>query len=114
MARAPPRLTPSDARFPHPALCRSQGEGSRQQRNMRLPELSMLRRELGQLGCTKGNLVVREGQMPEDMGETIAELVAKFDDTLVSGAAMRAGITDRKSTRLNSSHYCASRVPSSA
>src|SRR3546814_9940000 len=45
-------------------------------------------------GC---NLLIREG----------ATLIQTVDDVLEA-------VGDRKSTRLNSSHYCASRLPSSA
>ena len=37
-----------------------------------------------------------------------------FDVQLLGGAALHAGAIDRKSTRLNSSHYSRSRMPSSA
>src|SRR3546814_8121946 len=52
----------------------------------------------GYLGCALA---------PELMGG-----VATFDGW--HAAPLVAGILDRKSTRLNSSHYCASRMPSSA
>src|SRR3546814_4290325 len=44
-----------------------------------------------------------------------AELAGLIDDAAQAvGEAAGAGAVDRKSTRLNSSHYCASRMPSSA
>src|SRR3546814_10122099 len=43
--------------------------------------------------------------------------LAQFNSALIYfllAAAVAAGVLDRKSTRLNSSHYCASRMPSFA
>src|SRR3546814_4287410 len=48
-------------------------------------------------------------QSPEALGKTV-----KADTEHWSAVIRSAGIVDRKSTRLNSSYSCASRMPSSA
>src|SRR3546814_8732787 len=53
----------------------------------------------------------REAALP--MAETTLFRLASLTKTIVSAAAL-ALVEDRKSTRLNSSHSCASRMPSSA
>src|SRR3546814_3760154 len=45
---------------------------------------------------------------------SIVGIMAIDAHPLVVGQQVRRGVGDRKSTRLNSSHYCASRMPSSA
>src|SRR3546814_1163492 len=47
-----------------------------------------------------------------DNSYTLSYAVANTSDTPITGS--RVSGLDRKSTRLNSSHYCASRIPSSA
>src|SRR3546814_10086471 len=59
---------------------------------------------LSSLGLGKTLVTLAPETVAPDL---IAELTAR-------GVIVSAGHTDRKSTRLNSSHYCASRMPSSA
>src|SRR3546814_3795051 len=52
------------------------------------------------------------GMPSEEWGETPVAFVVLTEEA--DAESVRADCKDRKSTRLNSSHYCASRMPSSA
>src|SRR3546814_3860471 len=60
-----------------------------------------------------GTIVQPEGCVEIDPGEARAVVATFTDDDLIVGSRARWN-RDRKSTRLNSSHSCASRMPSSA
>src|SRR3546814_1826105 len=59
-----------------------------------------------------GEAQTRRFQEVQRFIETAAATQCGADGDVILGFAVGAG--DRKSTRLNSSHYCASRMPSSA
>src|SRR3546814_7704561 len=70
------------------------------------------RRPQGDAGMTAAPVLQIEGlTVCYRSGRRLLPAVQQFDLTLDAGEAY--GL-DRKSTRLNSSHYCASRMPSSA
>ena len=54
------------------------------------------------------------GRVAVDLGSVVSKDVVPFDVPIVIGVKPPAGVTDRKSTRLNSSHSRRSRMPSSA
>src|SRR3546814_9647342 len=116
MLRRPPRSTRADTLFPYTALLRSQAAGV---------------------------AAVRAGAAVSVVDEACRAVIAEagWDDAFVHGTGHGVGLdihesprvsgtstasladghlvtvepgVDRKSTRLNSSHYCASRLPSSA
>src|SRR3546814_15122056 len=100
MIRRPPRSTRTDTLFPYTTLFRSGGGAV-----IRAP---------GGL-CNVGEVlhagqVVQRGKLALlEHGERQVERTT--GDEITSGSRLQL---DRKSTRLNSSHYCASRMPSSA
>src|SRR3546814_14010860 len=92
MTRRPPRSTRTDTLFPYTTLLRSAG--------IRVARLGAVeaRREVLVVGvlvllCRLGTVVTAERR---------------------ARVGLVSPVADRKSTRLNSSHYCASRMPSSA
>src|SRR3546814_2825080 len=64
---------------------------------------------VGMLDAWADNAAVNDvvGRASAALGQDLAALIS-------SGPAEELNLTDRKSTRLNSSHYCASRMTSSA
>src|SRR3546814_20971115 len=92
--RRPPRSTPTDTLVPYTTLFRSPPVAQEpRHRHARLQ-----RRELGS--------DVDEAAHHRELARSAVEGVAQV--------RVAAGAQDRKSTRLNSSHYCAPRMPSSA
>src|SRR3546814_19208909 len=102
MTRRPPRSTRPDTLFPYTSLLRSQGV---------------------QVWRTAHALQLAAALQLVGDGDRIGRLAAAEEvddgvvDDLVRGTVVVTAthhFADRKSTRLNSSHYCASRMPSSA
>ena len=56
-------------------------------------------------------IVGSEGEAGELAASAVVDLVRRAPDAVLG---LATGSTDRKSTRLNSSHQCLSRMPSSA
>src|SRR3546814_9952339 len=118
MIRRPPRSTRPDPLCPYTTRFRSHHQVG--------PAGALLRLELVQLdadGLAAGRL--RQGRPSGQAGEEAEQDKAKEGVKVIQHAiashfhgvsyhALNRGSRDRKSTRLNSSHYCASRMPSSA
>src|SRR3546814_13979447 len=99
MIRRPPRSTRTDTLFPYTTLFRSQPRSGLRVSDDLDIWYSRLRRS--HRTSTKRNGILRDLLM--DL-RAPCELATERGDESV----------DRMSTRLNSSHYCASRMPSSA
>src|SRR3546814_15485771 len=93
MIRRPPISTRTDTLFPYPTLFRSPG-----QRHAKIGD--------------EGGDTAKEEQHDDSERQCQANFLAALDERLVDHRLHQPG--DRKSTRLNSSHKCASRMPSSA
>src|SRR3546814_13816255 len=98
--RRPPRATRTDTLFPYTTLFRSFG-GGRQQDAVGVAARGPFRRPPDRHADS------RAFSDPAVRGFRLYRLYR-------GGRPSRRRRTDRKSTRLNSSHYCASRMPSSA
>src|SRR3546814_18206036 len=98
MIRRPPRSTRTDTLVPYTTLCRSMSDG---------PEDQLTLTENAQ-PAIMANAIATLRVLEKGGGVTLA---AKAD--YVAGHSL-GEYRDRKSTRLNSSHSCASRMPSSA
>src|SRR3546814_15543631 len=97
MRRRPPRSTRTDTLFPYTTLFRSRPAGFALGRLAVLPPRHVLERQhLDPLGG-----------LPMLLGEFLDRLLLQGEELLPVVEI------DRKSTRLNSSHQCASRMPSS-
>src|SRR3546814_8181329 len=79
------------------------------------------RLEVGEAKLRQGQLLGHQGGLRQAAGDTLATaslLMRLFQGFLGGGDVAQkllgAHRIDRKSTRLNSSHYCATRMPSSA
>src|SRR3546814_18020253 len=105
MIRPPPRSTRTDPLFPYTTLFRSREQADEKQAEA-LRELEQAKAEL-----EESLRQLRE----EEMARMLALLEARFRKMLDAQAQVYEGTVrvDRKSTRLNSSHYCASRMTSS-
>src|SRR3546814_982035 len=66
----------------------------------------------------KGEITIKDGRVEQsnfhDYPANMLAEVPPVDVFLIPGDQIPGGAGDRKSTRLNSSHECASRMPSSA
>src|SRR3546814_13712366 len=102
MIRRPPRATRSDTLFPYPTLFRSQPVDVHRFR------LQPDGGEEFQRSVTEQ--VDRADFRPKRLGDDLHDAV----ELGLRRGAQGHDIIDRKSTRLNSSHYCANRMPSSA
>src|SRR3546814_8091521 len=112
MIRRPPRSTRTDTLFPYTTLFRSQGQ----------PGAKRCETEYEQQDspdkCTDMQTADRQQMRKTAAPHRLCILLA--DRSAVSGRQRGRDCSsptvklDRKSTRLNSSHYCASRMPSSA
>src|SRR3546814_4340678 len=122
MIRRPPRSTRTDTLFPYTTLFRSLAdqvdadiEDPRLMNTSWTEVLGKLRADSGYLAAfarTYGNGITREN---------VLDALSAFHRSLITPNARfaqylrgRDTAIDRKSTRLNSSHSCASRMPSSA
>src|SRR3546814_10249970 len=101
MIRRPPRSTRTDTLFPYTTLFRSKLVGHAVA--VRLHRLDEHRFALGKGHRQRG---------VKDRPDRIAVQPPAALRIVAAEASVARG--DRKSTRLNSSHYCASRMPSSA
>src|SRR3546814_11918238 len=100
MIRRPPRSTRTDTLFPYTTLFRADHHVRIGQREV----------EDHPLKVWKGSGVRDEEVEIRGIGREQDE---RAEARRTDGIALRHRL-DRKSTRLNSSHYCASRMPSSA
>src|SRR3546814_10907735 len=115
MIRRPPITTRTDTLFPYTTLFRSGGDNDHRKPDCDADE-DENRQILGQHGVHAITLLPRLG------GVLFSPAKAGFPRTPDQRAFTAAwpcamqgqSSLDRKSTRLNSSHYCASRMPSSA
>src|SRR3546814_12116893 len=114
MVPRPPRSTRTDTRLPDTTLVRSLLKGGGTMRlGMAIVPLVLLG------GCMEGRSSMSLPPAPTVAVTAVAETeaVATRDADAADDPAIWRNADDpqdRKSTRLNSSHYCASRMPSSA
>src|SRR3546814_10301001 len=101
MIRRPPRSTRTDTLFPYTTLFRSRLQPAH------AVFAHQLGAELGADGALRVGDVVGELHLLAELEHRLGVL----DDLGVQGLRH---LVDRKSTRLNSSHSCAPRMPSSA
>src|SRR3546814_9720458 len=116
MIRRPPRSTRTDTLFPYTTLFRSLAGASELDdaadvlafAHVAVAVVDLVERVAvgDQLVELQGALAVH-GEEVRDLGPRVGRPEDRALDLLVHHG-------DRKSTRLNSSHYCASRMPSSA
>jgi hypothetical protein len=59
---------------------------------MRLPEARRFGDSLHEFGCGPRKIAASEGLVPEDVAQTIAELIAHFGNLFVRGSAIGTGI----------------------
>src|SRR3546814_3347931 len=125
MIRRPPRSTRTDTLFPYTTLCRAGLDEASPQGVLTTADLLEAQRTVRRIPVGEGVLdailrLVRAGRPDESALPGISEQVAwgpgpRASQALMLATRARALLDgDRKSTRLNSSHYCASRMPSSA
>src|SRR3546814_5441968 len=116
MIRPPPRSTRTDTRFPYTTLFRS----TVLRHPQRMGKGAALRSGFAQARRFDMQGVVTMDGDGQHGGADIPRLIDAANRNprcVIVGARLRKRATqpvDRKSTRLNSSHYCASRMPSSA
>src|SRR3546814_1160721 len=132
MIRRPPRSTRTDTLFPYTTLFRSEdlarvavkggqrafGAERRLRQAVRAGD-DRARRRIGHDEGVARRLVFLVGQIPAEDAEAPAVAGRGIDEARVEQRKsllvdIGVGDLDRKSTRLNSIHYCASRIPSSA
>src|SRR3546814_15735740 len=101
MIRRPPRSTRTGTLFPDTTLFRSGVLGTDEQ-SSRLKHL-----------FDQPDLQANSGD-DSDVGDIQLIKIRVADTNPYAGKTIKATGLDRKSTRLNSSHYCATRMPSSA
>src|SRR3546814_16545632 len=103
MHRRPPKSTRAYTLVPYTALCRSRG-------GERSPKRSFASRPADPESWIKAP------DRPSLRADVAAESTARLtiDVTADMRGRIKIAALDRKSTRLNSSHYCATRMPSSA
>src|SRR3546814_6701733 len=132
MIRRPPRSTRPDTLFPYPSLFRSPAEiGPRIVLTLiddAAPDRARARKQVEQrIAVVPADRALQRRHI---LGEALQHLQHRFlvgqedvaphrrvrrgDPGEVAKAAGRIFDEDRKSTRLKSSHYCTSRLPSSA
>src|SRR3546814_14661960 len=109
MTRRPPRSNRTDPLFPHPTLFRS--TAGEQGRGLLAMGIGKHRLQLDMIMGVAADIAgaARSG------ADIVQRLFHRGDHLgMLSHGEIIVGTPDRKSTRLNSSHYCASRMPSSA
>src|SRR3546814_18574152 len=117
MQRPPPRSNRTDTLFPYTTLFLSAGQLPERHRLRRGEAVrDVLDRQAGRdanratlLGAAGGAGHRHVPQLPVAVAELGGARVEPFHELVVGAEA-----EDRKSTRLNSSHSCATRMPSSA
>src|SRR3546814_20059753 len=107
MIRLPPRSTRTDTLFPYTTLFRSRGEGV----NWRQSRGASGYSPLDQINSSNVGTLRLAWSLSIPGGPLETAPLVHDGIMFVPTAGARV---DRKSTRLNSSHYCASRMPSSA
>src|SRR3546814_10577639 len=109
MIRRPPRSTRTYTLFPYTTLFRSPAFGG-QARGKQIEGVGAKRLECR----VEGETWIAEalGDLPHEAIRRVAHAARLGVAAL--GKKVRKGGQDRKSTRLNSSHLCASRIPSFA
>src|SRR3546814_8036258 len=122
MIRRPPRSTRTDTLFPYTTLFRS-GGGLVFHRRRRLLDLDVRERVRAALLADQQRIalgvIARAMRRTLDLDQAaVAVLAATGADALGNDGALGVAdqmdhLGDRKSTRLNSSHSCAHRMPSS-
>src|SRR3546814_5345581 len=110
MIRRPPRSTRTDTLFPYTTLFRSDGgialifnttEGWQSLKDSQSIRASALNMKVPSFTTAAGSIAA-------------AEAIEALRGSTLEVRALQSYYGDRKSTRLNSSHQCASRMPSSA
>src|SRR3546814_6065725 len=122
MIRRPPRSTRTDTLFPYTTLFRSSLHDIRAEMCKTLEqvgiEVEVHHHEVANAGqCeigTKFNSLTRKADELLTMKYVVKNVAHRNGKTATFMPKPIVGDKDRKSTRLNSSHYCASRMPSSA
>src|SRR3546814_11586196 len=109
MTPPPPRSTPTEPLFPYTTLFRCReptGDAPKVCTNARARNLDIFGIEFDQRGIAAQTLGDQPGSAgaAERVQNHIARPTARPDTDF-------SGKVDRKSTRLNSSHYCPSRMP---
>src|SRR3546814_9152147 len=108
MRRRPPRSTRTDTLFPYTTLFRSS------------TAVLVMTAPVGNAGNRRRTLVFAGAWLPQGARHRTAETASAHLGVWRPAGARHlfkpkpGQARDRKSTRLNSSHYCASRMPSSA
>src|SRR3546814_13896778 len=105
MIRRPPRSTRTDTLFPYTTLFRSKGW---------MPPRRLCASVYLRVGEELVNVASISLGLNHPAIVRAREGLGRNLGTRVTQACAGLGGQDRKSTRLNSSHYCASRLPSSA
>src|SRR3546814_6051018 len=122
MIRRPPRSTRTDTLFPYTTLFRSTGTGIiGRKREIDAPEFTKLPAQITggaaqiamQAVAIDPELLCRAGHQLAEPESTLGAQGHRIVPALLDQHRVHES-EDRKSTRLNSSHYCASRMPSSA
>src|SRR3546814_4599804 len=115
MIRRPPRSTRTDTLFPYTTLFRSRG-WRRSPRSLKAGSISRAGRKAdhGIAAFLREKDAAKRLQNAGRISPALGRGGEEASDHRRAGVAGRlAGWTDRKSTRLNSSHLCGSRLPSS-
>src|SRR3546814_7587804 len=115
MIRRPPRSTRTDTLFPYTTLFRSIAQDRFDSRDVaaNLPHARrVLELATGPLEAQVELLLAQPDQRLLQLVSGLGPHIFSLHDLMLLTA--QAGDEDRKSTRLNSSHSCASRMPSSA
>src|SRR3546814_6933466 len=115
MRRRPPRSTRTDTLFPYTTLFRSSARCCAGPSFAPLTEIDDVKREHLPLDGRQAVLPGGHVSPPPTIDRPIDRLPVTAVDPESVGKVRRAELrADRKSTRLNSSHSCACRLPSSA
>src|SRR3546814_11016245 len=109
MLPQPPRSTPTDTLFPHTTLVRSQAPEDYVFSRSVSPEAAPDKPTIVTIDFEKGDPVGIDGDKLSP-----AALLTRLNKLGGDNGIGCLDLVDRKSTRLNSSHYCAARMPSSA
>src|SRR3546814_10731781 len=127
MIRRPPRSTRTDTLFPYTTLFRSRAFDdavASLRCEAAVMDVHLLAARSRLLGERQVDLALLDVGHPDDqrpiglfraaVGKAFGEIGRGARRARDQQCARRILVEDRKSTRLNSSHYCASRMPSSA
>src|SRR3546814_3360878 len=115
MIRRPPCSTRTDTLFPYPTLFRSEkAERHRQQQRVRRIGIGVDAAKFHRLAQDKaiGGHVIDDAEVAQPCEQAARPHIHEVAADQHLSRNVQSG--DRKSTRLNSSHYCAARMPSSA